>query len=449
MATSRTTFLNETYGAYHHRDIPDADMELAKVGPGTPCGEYFRRFWHPVAVASDLTDLPMAIRILCEDLVLFRDKSGHVGLLELHCSHRGTSLEFGLIEENGIRCCYHGWLFAVDGRILDTPGEPPDSTYKERLCHGAYPVHEFGGLIFAYMGPPNKMPEFPMLDTFNVPGLRLVPGGGFLAPCNWLQNYENAMDPAHTTFLHARSSGVQFSTGFLEIPELNFLPSPLGMVYIATRRVGDNIWLRMNDAIPPNLCQINRNEEDGQTEHPFWPGASTEWFVPVDDTNCVTFSFKRVPENAPDPPRRWGELVDWDDPYEERQRYPSDGSAIVTQRHIAVHDLEHLADTDRGVIMLRRLIHNGIRAVQQGQDPPNLPHKGGVVKTYTNDTVQRSPAAATPEEEKRQLQKTGLKWAKEYIEDHPDFQGVAPYTPPARVRTPQAPKSAYFNFLRG
>ena len=163
--------------------MPKEDEELTHVGPGTPCGEYLRRFWQPVVLSNELKDLPKSIRILGEDLVVFRDRGGHVGLLELHCSHRGTSLEFGLIEETGIRCCYHGWLFGVDGKILDTPGEPPASTYKERLCHGAYPTHEFGGLVFAYMGPPAKRPPFPMYDTFQPVGYRYVPTK-FIQPCN-------------------------------------------------------------------------------------------------------------------------------------------------------------------------------------------------------------------------------------------------------------------------
>jgi nitrite reductase/ring-hydroxylating ferredoxin subunit len=141
MAT-RTTFLTTRYGGYFHRDIPQEDTELTHVGPGTPCGEYLRRYWQPVCFSDELHDLPLRVTVLGEELVVFRDLSGAVGLLELRCPHRGTSLEYGLIGAKGIRCCYHAWLFDVDGTILETPGEPADSTLKDRLCHGAYPTHD-------------------------------------------------------------------------------------------------------------------------------------------------------------------------------------------------------------------------------------------------------------------------------------------------------------------
>ena len=119
---TRAPFLNTRYGGYFHREVPDEDAELTHVGPATPCGEYMRRFWQPVCFSSELSDLPRRVKILGEELVAFRNARGAVGLLELHCPHRGTSLEFGLVGEEGIRCCYHGWLFDVDGTILETPG---------------------------------------------------------------------------------------------------------------------------------------------------------------------------------------------------------------------------------------------------------------------------------------------------------------------------------------
>jgi phenylpropionate dioxygenase-like ring-hydroxylating dioxygenase large terminal subunit len=237
--SERVPFLNTAYAAYHHRARPSADEELARVGPGTPCGEYLRRFWQPVIRSEELQDLPRRLRIMGEDLVAFRDRGGSAGLLELHCPHRGTSLEFGLISDKGIRCCYHGWLFDVDGTILETPGEPSDSTLKDRLFHGAYPVREYHGLVFAYMGPPEKQPEFPILDTFDLPGYRMVARAPTLWECNWLQVKENSMDPAHLAFLHTLPGSQGFTDDLGALGEWDWMETPAGMVYIDTRRQDD------------------------------------------------------------------------------------------------------------------------------------------------------------------------------------------------------------------
>ena len=163
------------YTGYEKRAAPEPDRELTAVGPTTPCGEWMRRAWQPIAMTSEVDDLPIALRVLGEDLVLFRDKSGRLGLLHKHCSHRGASLEYGVIMEQGISCCYHGWHFDVDGRILDTPAEPPESQIKHRLRHGAYPVEEMDGLIFAWMGPPDAMTPLPIYDTWRINGTMAVP----------------------------------------------------------------------------------------------------------------------------------------------------------------------------------------------------------------------------------------------------------------------------------
>ena len=182
------------YNGYHRVSGAMPDAELTQVGPGTPAGEYFRRFWMPVSMAEEVGELPKPIKVLGEELVLFRDLSGRLGLLHKHCSHRRASLEYGLISERGIRCCYHGWLFDVDGRILETPGEASDSPIRAKLCHGAYPVEEINGLVFAYLGPPEVRPPLPAFDTAALPGTELVPYS-IEYPCNWLQVAENPMDP--------------------------------------------------------------------------------------------------------------------------------------------------------------------------------------------------------------------------------------------------------------
>ncbi|CAN0531798.1 unnamed protein product, partial [Laminaria digitata] len=155
------------YLGHERRDVPPEDAELSLVGPGTPCGEYMRRYWQPVAMTSEVTDLPLAVRVFGEDLVLFRDGSGRYGLLNRHCSHRGASLEYGIVMEQGLSCCYHGWTYDVDGTVLDTPGEPEGSPLKDEIVHGAYPAVEFRGLVFAYMGPADAMPAFPYFDTYD------------------------------------------------------------------------------------------------------------------------------------------------------------------------------------------------------------------------------------------------------------------------------------------
>lgn len=419
------------YSAYSRREIPAEDAELTHVGPGTPCGEYLRRFWHPVGLSAELRDLPLRIKILCEDLVLFRDRSGRPGLLQLHCPHRGTSLEFGRISERGITCCYHGWHFDVDGRILDTPGEPADSTLKHRLWHGAYPTQEFKGLVFAYMGPPDKKPPFPLLDTFNMPGYRTEAGSRTFLPCNWLQNRENTMDPVHTVYLHTAVSGVQFTNAFGDKGALDWMETPVGMVYIHTRRVGDNVWMRMNDFIPPNMHQVPRTWEDGDEEFIFKRPMMTQWSVPIDDTHTMNMVLRHVNERLSEKERArikahgnagagdgFGQTGDR--PYEERQRFPGDYDAQVGQRPIAIHALEHLATTDRGIVMVRRMLREGIRAVARGEDPPTLNREAGkTLLTYSNHTVLRLPRRASEEEDNRLLLETGRRMAEGFLQNHP------------------------------
>jgi nitrite reductase/ring-hydroxylating ferredoxin subunit len=157
--------VTQPYSGYYRQAVVPLDEKLARVGRGTPGGEYLRRTWQPVCLSSELGELPLKVTLLGEDLVLFRSRNGDLGLLDRHCSHRGASLEYGLPTDAGIQCCYHGWHFACDGRILDTPNDPR-SSLKTRICHPAYPVHEYQGIIFAWMGPPEEMTEFASLDSY-------------------------------------------------------------------------------------------------------------------------------------------------------------------------------------------------------------------------------------------------------------------------------------------
>jgi phenylpropionate dioxygenase-like ring-hydroxylating dioxygenase large terminal subunit len=401
----RAPFLNAPYSAYRHRERPPEDEELTRVGPGTPCGEYLRRFWQPVILSSDLGDLPRKLRILGEDLVAFRDKSGDIGLLELHCPHRGTSLEFGLVGEKGIRCCYHGWLFDTDGTILETPGEPAGSTLRGKLCHGAYPVREHHGLVFAYLGRPELEPDFPILDTYDIPGYRLIARQPTLWECNWLQVKENCMDPAHLAFLHTLPGSQGFTEDLKELGEWDWLETPVGMVYIDTRRRDDRVWVRIADFILPNIHQFPPNQDPLALRNSINRPQATTWAVPLDDTHTMQIGYYRAPGGKPVRSGA-GFGQDASRPYEKRQRVPGDYDAQVSIHNgVARHGLEHLATTDRGIIMMRNLIRRGIRANKKGEDlmTPILKN-GAPLPTYSHDRVVPGVAPAkTPEADAKLL----------------------------------------------
>jgi len=428
-------FLKTRYGAYHERRapregqapgarLPKEDVELTHVGPGTPCGEYLRRFWQPVALSKDVQDRPKAVKILDEELVVFRDRSGQVGCLELHCSHRGSSLEFGVPQERGIRCCYHGWLFDADGTILDTPTEAADSRLKEKLFHPAYPTHEHNGLIFVYMGPPEKKPAFPIFDTYDVPGYHVVPGIPHLMPCNWLQLKENTADPIHIPILHQRISGHHFS-GYRfddsQMPEFDWVETPLGMISGLVGRRKDVVWVRWSEWIMPNIHQFHITESDGDCViGAYCPPRATRWHVPVDNTNTIIFDYQRLLDKelarAEAVLKSMGQRGDR--PYEEQQRLPGDYEAQVSQRPIAIHALEHLGASDRGVIMFRRLLRQQIRVVRQGKEPRGVNAMNGrAVATYLRNTSFVIPAKSDPWEDRQLWRQTARKVAEEAILD--------------------------------
>src|SRR5581483_3815691 len=181
----------------------EQNERLTKVGPGTPCGELMRRYWHPVAASADLVKNPVKrVKILGEDLVLYKDRSGVLGLIGPRCLHRAVHMEYGIPEETGLRCPYHGWLYDHKGRCIETPLEPPDSTFKDKIKTKAYPAREMGGLVWAYLGK-EPAPLLPCWDLFGQEGgIRQIMG--HMIPCNWLQVVENGGDPGHGVYLHGR-----------------------------------------------------------------------------------------------------------------------------------------------------------------------------------------------------------------------------------------------------
>ena len=379
------------------------DEELTHVGPETPCGEYMRRFWQPVAMSSQLDNHPTPIRILGEELVVFRDRSGDIGLLHKHCAHRGASLEFARLEEHGLRCCYHGWHFDIDGTILETPGEPEDSKIRHKVCQGAYPVREVKRLIFAYFGPPNEIPEFPHYDSIDLPNHELLPYS-IHSPSNWLQESENSMDPHHSVFLHARHAGTQFAglEHFAELPVVAYHNRSEGFVYSHARRINDLIMMRFHDHLTPNMAQNGAMFQNLAKPKAFGRMALTKWVVPIDDTNSRKFGWRHF--NDKDEGLRQGtrEDVGWEKvdiygqtahrSHEERRSNPGDWEAWSSQRPITVHQREYLGTTDEGVSMLRSKLKRDIRAVAKGKQikrPEGTPEDP--IRTYAGDTILRIP----------------------------------------------------------
>ena len=366
--------------------VPREDETLTHVGFGTPMGELLRRYWQPVALSSELQDLPQKIKILCEDLVVFRDGSGRAGVLCSQCCHRGTSLEYGRIEEDGIRCCYHGWKFDTEGRCLEQPGEPPHSDYNEKVRQPWYPVHEYGGLVFAYMGPPDKKPEFPIFDiwlqeTYSLRAYRNVSRGG-VAECNWLQIQENGTDPFHTFILHSTHSGVQFTAAYAALPDVSYKRTPISVQYLRDAAMPNgNLWRRVGENFVPNARSLPPQTETGE-EPQLERGRFIGWWVPVDNTHTIGFhieTMKRTEDGGTDvsmwaeaSPGRSNIKQEPTRSYEDTQRRPDDREAQVSQGPITIHARENLATTDTGVVLVRRQLREAMAAIERGEDPPGI-----------------------------------------------------------------------------
>ena len=368
-------------GTAYGRKVGTHDAVLTEVGAGTPCGEFMRRYWQPVALSSDATGTPMKVRILGEDLILFRNGQGVAGLLYERCAHRGTSLYYGKCEEDGIRCCYHGWKFANDGVCLDQPCEPPRPGIPIRVRQPWYPVQEQYGLVWAYMGPPERKPLLPRYDIFEDLGegeyvtandLGRSTGGigkRFIAPCNYLQHLENVLDPAHVQILHIRFSGVQFTDKVAASTDpWAFEPVDDGVINLITGRMPDGRSISRN-------FEVRFPGEKRMADPWMRPGrlGSISFTVPVDDTHYMVMAISRQTRGQESftqlalGGKSWEQLTE-----AERRDIPSDYEAQVGQGPIALHSEERLATSDKGIAMLRRALRKQIERVLAGDDPAGV-----------------------------------------------------------------------------
>lgn len=347
---------------------------LRQVGPGTPMGELMRRYWHPVAAVGELNDNPVKpLRLMGEDLVLYRDGAGAYGLLERHCAHRRADLSYGWVEQHGLRCSYHGWLFDETGRCLAQPFEEtahPDAGFKDKVAVRAYHVRAKAGLLWAYVGEP-PVPELWDWDRYYDRGYKQIVFS--TVPCNWLQGQENSIDPVHFEWLHSNWS-LRLEGDDSESPahlRIGFDEFEFGFRYRRIRTDTDEeneLWTVGRVCLWPNALY---------TGH-------FEWRVPIDDetTLSVGWFIDPVPGSSPFEQET---VPYWCAPVQDERTgrwltshiMNQDFTAWVGQGAVSDRWNEHLGESDRGVIMLRKRFLDDLKTVADGGDPKGVLRDAG------------------------------------------------------------------------
>ena len=374
----------------------EVNDRYARVGPGTPCGELMRRYWHPIAAVSQMNDkFTKKIRLLGEDLILYKDRSGTFGLIEPHCAHRRMNMIYGIPEENGLRCPYHGWLYDETGQCTEQPyeeTEDPGGRFKDKIQMKAYPVEVKAGLIFAYLGPA-PAPLVPNWDVYAAKGVVRDIGYAEL-PCNWLQCQENSLDPVHLEWLHvAWANFIREMNG-----ELNELKTrtPHKVIHFDNFEYGiikRRLWANSTeestewkDGHPVVFPHMLRQGGDGfNVEKPTGMGRimgpAFQIRVPIDDYTTGHWWVACYPMVEGDAEQRDGEIPFYNPPVplldengqpqwaELKSNAAQDPAAWVTQGLIADRTQEHLGRSDKGIIQFRQMLEENIRIVEDGGDP--------------------------------------------------------------------------------
>ncbi|HEY3118538.1 MAG TPA: Rieske 2Fe-2S domain-containing protein [Chloroflexota bacterium] len=418
---------------------------LTQVGPGTPCGTMLRRFWQPAALTEELPSggQPIPLRLFGEDLVMFRDERGEVGLIGMHCSHRGTDLSYGRIEDGGLRCIYHGFLYDIHGKCLETPGEPAGSRLRDYVHHTAYPCIEKGGVIFTYMGSaePPLLPNYEVLSAAEPNRFATK----YFQECNYLQALEGNMDAVHVRFLHRFLRTESGGKALEEHPkalgrgeEASFREPPREGPYFGPARVEENdfgVWAYSNDGtggpdlIMPSLALTGGGPQAGGD------GYQLYWRTPIDDTHHWLFAlaFRRsspIPEEHRYA-RSWKLMTpDYHFIRNQTNRYLQDrdeqrtstftgmGPVFVVQDSVAnetqgpIQDRtkELLGVEDMSVVAGRKMLMRAIQAVQKGQDPP------GVIRDARVNAIDpiflKQNAPPSDDDLEAVLTETGGRWVR-------------------------------------
>ncbi|MDA1324411.1 MAG: Rieske 2Fe-2S domain-containing protein [Proteobacteria bacterium] len=385
----------------------EQNERVTRTGPETPTGSLLRRYWQPAALVDELAgERPaVAVRLLGEDLVLYRDEGGGYALVGRRCPHRGADLAYGRLEDGGLRCPFHGWLFDGKGACLEQPAEPADSDFHTTIRHTAYPCVERNGIVFAYLGP-GAPPPLPGMDCFVAPDSHSFAFKG-LMEANWLQALEVGIDPAHASFLHrffedgdpAATYGRQFRdrTDGAEIPVTRLLrehtrpdigvdPADHGFRITSRRDLGNQgTHVRITNLVFPNAICIPLSTDM----------VLTQWHVPIDDVTCYWYGLFTAFEQAVDKETMRAarlELYDLPDYRPKRGKHNNYGYDPAEQKtqtftgmgmDINVHDnwavespgpihdrtTETLGTTDKAIIANRRLLMQAIDAVAAGKAP--------------------------------------------------------------------------------
>jgi phenylpropionate dioxygenase-like ring-hydroxylating dioxygenase large terminal subunit len=380
---------------------------ITRVGPGTPAGALMRHYWQPAALVDELSgNRPIKpVRLLGEDLVIFKDAEGRYGLIGRRCPHRGTDLAFGRLEDGGLRCAFHGWLFNVEGRCLQTPAEPDDSNLCANIRQKAYPVVEKSGILFAYMGP-GEPPALPRFDCFVAPDSHTFAFKGMI-DCNWLQSLEVGIDPVHTSFLHrffqdedpSRGYGKMFRDQSLGTempmtqimrefprPRIEVEPTEFGFRLVTLRQISEtNAHVRVTNLMFPNAFHIPMSREM----------TITQWHVPIDDSRhywyAIFTSFGaavnkdemrrqrlelyQLPEYIPN--KNKSNDYGFDPHEQEHETYTGMGADINVHDQWACESMgviqdrteEHLGTSDKAIVAYRRLLRQAIEQTGKGERP--------------------------------------------------------------------------------